>query len=111
MFSLRRLGLLDAGNKLTREGLLALARSADDQSVSTRMEAMPHEKPIWEMTVEEFAANPPSYEWFVWFGWAEGHHYCHDSREYAMKTGYPCCIRKAIRDGYISQQFVDNYIT
>jgi hypothetical protein len=62
---------------------------------------MPNEKPAWEMTAQEFADNPPSREWFNWFGWPEGHHYCNYSRRYALQTGYPCCIKKAIRDGHI----------
>jgi hypothetical protein len=63
---------------------------------------MPSEKPAWEMTAEEFADNPPSREWFNWFGWPEGYHYCNDSRGYALQTGYPCCIKKAMRDGHIA---------
>ena len=63
---------------------------------------MPPEKPVWKMTAEEFAAKPPSRAWFNWFGWPEGHHYCHDSYGYALRTGYECCIKKAIRDGLLT---------
>lgn len=65
---------------------------------------MPAEKPAWEMTAEEFASSPPSRAWFNWFGWPEGYHYCMDSHGYALKTGYPCCIQKAIRDGHIASK-------
>ena len=63
--------------------------------------SMPLEKPIWKMTAEEFAANPPSQAWFNWFGWSEGYNYCRSSKEYALQTGYPCCMRKAKRDRHI----------
>lgn len=65
-------------------------------------EPMPAEKPAWQMTVDEFVDNPPSYAWFKWFGWAEGRHYCLDSKAWARQTGYPCCIQKAIRDGHMA---------
>jgi hypothetical protein len=59
------------------------------------------QKHPWEMTAEEFAADVPSYDWFRWFGWREGHHYCHESKEYAIKTGYPGILQKARKMGLI----------
>lgn len=31
----------------------------------------------------------------------EGHHYCHESKEYAIKTGYPGILQKARKMGLI----------
>jgi len=74
------------------------------KNIESKPKKMPQEKPAWEMTPEEFADNPPSREWFKWFGWSEGYHYCHDSRGYALQTGHTCCMKKAIRDGHITNE-------
>lgn len=78
--------------------------------VNDRYTAMPNEKPMWKMTAVEFADNPPSFEWFKWFGWQEGYHYCHSDKGYAFQTGYPCCIKKAHRDGYIAKSYARKLI-